>query len=94
MDKEPARVVAIYNDGKVVVEMEPNSACQTCSTKSFSSDKGNSLRRIVAKDPIGVNFGTHLSRLHKWTFIIYLYRRRYLRATIRRTMSKKKFSTD
>ena len=54
MNEEPAKVIEVYGDGKVKVEMKKNAACKTCATKSNCFGLSKNIRHIIAIDPIGV----------------------------------------
>jgi sigma-E factor negative regulatory protein RseC len=57
MNEEPAKVIEIYGDGKVKVEMKKNAACKTCAAKSNCFGLSKNTRHITAIDPIGVKVG-------------------------------------
>ena len=57
MNEELAKVIEIYGDGKVKVEMKKNAGCKTCAAKSNCFGLSKNIRHIIAIDPIGVNVG-------------------------------------
>ncbi len=54
MRDEPAKVIEVYGNGKVKVEMKKNMSCKTCAAKSNCFGLSKNIRHITANDPIGV----------------------------------------
>jgi sigma-E factor negative regulatory protein RseC len=67
MDKEKALVIKVLDDGKVIVEMELDTSCSTCASKSSCIVHGNVLRQVTAIDSIGVIKGQIVNLKHNPT---------------------------
>ena len=57
MNEEPAKVIEVYGNGKVKVEMKKNAACKTCGAKSNCFGLSKEIRHITVNDPIGAKVG-------------------------------------